>query len=1432
MDAYSNALKGRDSLRQVNGLYYNLSNSWSALGPKPGEFVGTISGRGQVVAIDPLRGPEGMTVYYASADGGLYKSTNAFATSQQEVIWTEISSTDMSSSSGSIALYQNPGQSYPIIYYGTGEAMDYGSNYLGNGIYKTENDGFTWTKGTGLPKATKVFKIAIDPNNPNHLFAALGDQWANYGETDCGLYVSYDAGLNWSRIKRTANLQVSDVQFDPSNGNRVYAIGPPPDGPPKPDGIPGIGYLISTDGGYDWFVPFINGLTLSGNPVITICSSSPNVIYILSGYSSNGSTTIYRSSDDGLHFDSVHGNSGLYLYPAFNHIISVSPTDPNFLFVSGKAIYRSYDGGQNFTEFNGQMHDDIHGFAFYPTTDIGNQFVNRMVITGDGGVYRTFNGAATYPIFESLNYSLGNLQFYRAGCDPYKLTNMLGASEDNGLQHRTSSSLHWVWRTGGDYANVCFNSKKPGNLIHMGCNNTGGDFKLYASFDGGYSKQESNFVSNQYDPVNWIMPMVYDANVNQSSGYGSFYTANKVVKKSTDGGLNFVSISGVLDYYNKPVCVLGVSQSNPDYIYAALYIFPTWPPVFSEHMYMTSDGGASWNELYILSNGLPNKYITDIQVDPVLNNEVYVTVSGFWTTGIQGEHVYKSTNFGSTWSPITGLTIAPANDILINYKDCNTRQFFTATDVGVYVHDDGVDGWYQLGNGLPNVPCKNLEINKFSQLLRVGTTGRGVWEYDLGNLSQDPKIYVKDHLYLNSYSEGLNIDYDIVVCDGGSIIIPEACTLKFAQDKKIIVQDGGSIDASSNNAITLTSQSGQWGGIEFQGSGYGTINNCTISNAPVAVNIDGTGGSGSSNNITIDGCTIHFGGIYINSRDNVYIQNSIINAPQDPTYTGISINYGNNINIYNNTINGAQIGISIDNSNPYVANNNISGQSQSPLIGISMNNAYCPTLNNNTITNFITGFDMINSSPTMYQNTSINDQTGLTMTALHAISLSSPRLKPSEDVEGNRIWDAGQNILKVINSGNGISIQERSVPDIDVGYNTIYGATTVFPPPPPPPPPSVIYNHITGNIGDPLITEYYATYNCWVVTPQNDQFTLDVPVDFDSYDCSPPGGGGSGNDKDKVTLNDITSGDDPLTYAELPSEAMQPPPTPIIINHGNGIIDTIKISNTSHTPSADRLIYSQAVKQELLGNYNNALALYLQVISNYKDSITAVYSLRNILICHDKLHSDTTAYGNLRTYYHNLAQSSLNDSTFFMVANELATKSLVRKTQFPEAITEYENVIANNRDTLIILSLELNIIETYMLIYNRGGGNAPQFTGKLAYLKPVSKLDGFKMIREKIRKIAKLKENKIIPQEFKISQNYPNPFNPTTKIEYSLPQNTKVKIKIYDILGRMVKVLVDEFKEAGIYTVQFDGSNYASGVYFYRIEAGKFVNTKKMVLVK
>jgi hypothetical protein len=97
---------------------------------------------------------------------------------------------------------------------------------------------------------------------------------------------------------------------------------------------------------------------------------------------------------------------------------------------------------------------------------------------------------------------------------------------------------------------------------------------------------------------------------------------------------------------------------------------------------------------------------------------------------------------------------------------------------------------------------------------------------------------------------------------------------------------------------------------------------------------------------------------------------------------------------------------------------------------------------------------------------------------------------------------------------------------------------------------------------------------------------------------------------------------------------------------------------------------------------------------------------------------------------------------------------------------------------------------------------------------------------------AGVKEEGGIPAEFSISQNYPNPFNPTTRIEFALPKRAPTKIVLYDLLGREIQTPMNKELEAGYYEITVNADNLPTGVYFYRIQSGDFIQTRKMILVK
>jgi hypothetical protein len=108
---------------------------------------------------------------------------------------------------------------------------------------------------------------------------------------------------------------------------------------------------------------------------------------------------------------------------------------------------------------------------------------------------------------------------------------------------------------------------------------------------------------------------------------------------------------------------------------------------------------------------------------------------------------------------------------------------------------------------------------------------------------------------------------------------------------------------------------------------------------------------------------------------------------------------------------------------------------------------------------------------------------------------------------------------------------------------------------------------------------------------------------------------------------------------------------------------------------------------------------------------------------------------------------------------------------------------------------------------------------------------GFWYVYQQIT-ITGVDDEEMLPTVFKLEQNYPNPFNPSTTIKFAVPERSNVLIKIYDILGSEVSTLVNEEKPAGTYELTWEAIGLSSGIYFYQLKAGEYVNTKKMLLIK
>ncbi len=1438
----SNELDFQQNERENNEYYFGPNLAvWSSIGPTP-YYQGNIPHTGRVMTVK-YNPSNANIVYIAGHNGGLWKTTNGQA-NWQNVVFTPKTDNFQTQSSGSIVIAPNNNN---IMYYATGGGMYFAINYPGVGIYKSTDAGESWTGPykiylNGTPVLTKSFKLSVHPHNPNFVYLAEAT----------GLWMSVNGGINWTRAlptsgtvpKQCCDVEISDRGWDFDSW--IYAVGPRPDWQPAwwtGNEYNGIGYWVSTNNGANFFQPQNCGFTPIDRSHIAVSKTNPNKVYALT---IQGNVKVYRSTNGGLNFtDEVvlidrpsMANSMVFL--------EVSPINPNVAWVGfGDAytcrhgidqkyhLFRTTNGGLNYEPICSPYADQTN-FDFHPTDP------NQIMLSNDGGVWRCNNamGPANQIAFESLSKTLSFSLTFRVTSNPYNPQDIFIAQTDNGYLQKDYNQLTWTSRMSCcDGTNVLYSRNIQGLILgSTGVSSDGFNYTLWNSTNNGLS------FTNHYVPgfadgdVEWIRPIVEHPSI-----AGTFYTIrrnqsenNKInLLISTDRGNNWQVVSNTSPIVtansdNVPQ-LLTIQENNTQIMYVA-----TNSRIAPSEIYKTMDGGGNWDNLFIHNNGIPDRFVTSIITDPCNQSISYVSLSGYGT-----EHIYKSTNGGLTWFQIsnpngvyqtpTALPSIPVNYLMIRYISRTQKQLIAATDAGVYQSvDDGSKSWKELASGLPNTIATSLNHNLLAGKLLVSTWGRGVYQTNLPG-----QIYVPCRQILNSdeTTSGLEVPDDIIVCTDAILEIPNTCTIKLPAGKKIIVEPGGKIEVSTGASVTFTSQTGEWGGIEFQGDSYGTLRNCTFQNTSTPIVIEGDPfGSADPPDIIIDSCnfnapieitnrkdvTVEYCnfnyssgsvpsvlGISSSGSDNALFSNNIINSGSSISSTGMSVVYGSGIVIQKNAVNNLAVGISVSNTSPLVSQNRITnGTSSSAIVGIGFDNSYSAAVKQNSVIGYQIGYKLYNSSPEMYLDSSYNTGTsGDSVNGLHAVYLSNPRLKPGESI-GGIIWDAGKNNLKTINKGSGIYMYMNSIPILDYGYNFIWGYD----------------NYLFGD--GPEVSEYYARCNNWVDDPPvSSEFNLSLPgsVVYSPYGCTPPGGSGFPSNK---------TGNDP----EDDIKDSENPPAFIVVNYGHGIYDTIKVTTGTNDIPVDQNIFGEAVNEELTGNFLTAITKYKNLLSNYQTSVLASNSLKKILNCYVKMNADSNQYSDLRNYYLSLVQQYPGDTAFVKTAKELAVKTWVKKGEFANAITEYENLISGNNDLHEVLCCELNIIETYMIISEQG--DAPGFTGNIASLKPLSKKDGYRKIMEKLYGVRSTQNNPVIPVHFSLSQNYPNPFNPLTKINYSLPNATKVHIQVYDLLGRLVKTLVNEFKEAGSYDVQFDGTGLASGVYFYRIEAGDFVDSKKMVLVK
>ncbi|NWG29010.1 MAG: T9SS type A sorting domain-containing protein [Ignavibacteriaceae bacterium] len=635
--------------------------NWVSLGPTPGYYFSYGNISSRVVT-GAYHPTNPSTIYIGPANGGVWKSTDS------GVNWTPLTDDQPSMSMGATAIDPtNPN----IIYAGTGEATYSGASYYGRGLLKSTDAGATWQHITsGLPSSSYFSRIKIRPNHPNEILAALGSS---------GLYRSTNYGVNWTTL---VGGRCDDVVFT-FTGDTAFAVGS------------GIGFRRSVDGGQT-FNAFGTGLGTGTRTHFDLCLSQPAFMY--ASVHVSGNVNLYKSTNFGANwaqlttttaFQNQGGQAWYDLY------CRVNPVNPNLVYVGTIDIWRTTDG----TTFNnitngysgGYVHVDQHFLFFHPTDP------NTIMSCNDGGIWLSTNSGTT---FTNLNQNLTLTQFYRIAASPFTPSRILGGTQDNGTQ-QTYSALNWAAAYGGDGGEVCFNPFNS-NFI-LGETQNGGIFR---TTNGGTTWNSATSGITTSENVAWVAPIIAHPTVD-----GTFYTARQRVYRSTNNGGAWTAVSPNVNG-SSAVREMAISKSNPSVLYATT----------GSNIFLSTDGGANFTNK---TSGLPGRTITSVNIHPADENIALLTFSGFGTN-----KVYKTTNMGTTWFSINGnLPDSPVNDgFIYTYDALNPNTYFVATDIGVFLTQDNGTSWVELPNNLPNTVIMHLDYSPSNQMMRAGTHGRGVYE--------------------------------------------------------------------------------------------------------------------------------------------------------------------------------------------------------------------------------------------------------------------------------------------------------------------------------------------------------------------------------------------------------------------------------------------------------------------------------------------------------------------------------------------------------------------------------------------------------------------------------------------------------------------------------------------------------------------------------
>ncbi|HLV87073.1 MAG TPA: hypothetical protein VKV39_08870 [Candidatus Sulfotelmatobacter sp.] len=696
----------------------------------PARNIGSAAMSGRIAAVDAVDQDGRITVFVGSASGGVWKSVNGGTT------YKPVFDRESVQSIGAVAIDpSNP----KTVWVGTGEAWLRNSVSVGDGVYKSTDNGENWTN-VGLKDSEHIAKILVDPNNGSNVLAcATGHLWNDNDER--GVYKTTDGGKTWNKVLAGANGSTGCALLAMSRQDPKTIYASMWDfrrqGWTFRSGGPGSGLFKSTDGGDHWSeISASNAKGLPPKPwgrlAIAVAPSKPQVVY--ANIECEKDRGLYRSDDGGGSWTKLDASNYVVWRPFYFGNLIVDPKDENKIFKPDLILLYSTDGGKSFNVVSGGAHGDFHDVW------IDSKNPNIVIAGDDGGLWRSEDGGNRWK--HQLNLPVS--QFYHVStdnADPYRVY--------GGLQDNSS----WVGDSSypGGVSNSRWENMYGGDGFWMFEDTSDPDY-LYAEAQGGEIGRVNRYTHEirSMKPLpnygekklrfNWNTPIHMSPNEK-----GTIYIGAQFLFRSRDHGQSWDRISPDLTTNDpekqKQEESGGVTVDNSSAeMHTTIYSISEspkngqliWVGTDDGNVQLTRDGGKTWTNVTANISGLgKNSWVSTIEASRYDEGTAYATFDRH-TFGDMKPYAYKTTDYGKTW---TALPVAESGARgyahVIKEDSVDPNLLFLGTEFGLWISVDGGQHWAQYkGSNFPSVAVRDIVIQARESDLVLATHGRGIWVVD------------------------------------------------------------------------------------------------------------------------------------------------------------------------------------------------------------------------------------------------------------------------------------------------------------------------------------------------------------------------------------------------------------------------------------------------------------------------------------------------------------------------------------------------------------------------------------------------------------------------------------------------------------------------------------------------------------------------------